>query len=207
MSSIYPAVYYVYMYLREDSTPYYVGKGKGNRYKEKHTVSIPSFDRIVIVKDSLTDQEAIALEKELIKFYGRKDIGTGILRNLTDGGEGSNPGPESRKRMSIAKQNYVPWNKGLKTGPISSDTRKVLSESATKRWSKNKKEVTLKKCEWCGEEKAKNKYCSNSCRASHYAKIRSEKGINGFQNKSNQDAAQAVRRPVGLYGGAHTAQG
>jgi hypothetical protein len=192
------------MYLREDSTPYYVGKGKNKRYKEKHTVSIPSLDRIVIVKDSLTDEEAIALEIELIKFYGRKDIKTGILRNLTDGGEGSNPGPETRKRMSIAKQNYTPWNKGLKTGPISENTKKVLSESATRRWSKSKKQLILNKCNWCGEEKAKNKYCSNSCRASHYAKIRSENGINGFQNKSNQDAAQKVRRPVLFRGGTHT---
>ena len=40
------------------------------------------------------------LAKEMFLFYGRKDIGTGILMNWTDGGEGpSNPSPETRKRM------------------------------------------------------------------------------------------------------------
>jgi hypothetical protein len=43
---------------------------------------------IKIIAHRLTEAEAIQLEIKLIKEYGRKDLGTGILRNLTNGGEG-----------------------------------------------------------------------------------------------------------------------
>jgi hypothetical protein len=83
-------IYYVYQYVRSDGTPYYIGKGTGRRAWGKHSnISIPKDkSKIVIVKDMLTEKEAHELEKSLISEYGRKDLGTGILRNLTDGGEG-----------------------------------------------------------------------------------------------------------------------
>jgi hypothetical protein len=82
--------FYVYMYLREDGTPYYVGKGKGKRaYAIERRLKVPSEDRIVFPYTNLTEEDAFQKEIELISKYGRKDIGTGILRNLTDGGEGA----------------------------------------------------------------------------------------------------------------------
>jgi hypothetical protein len=83
--------YYVYLYLREDMTPYYVGKGKDKRYCAKHNVPVPPPERIIFYMTNLSDTDAKNIEKELIQQYGRKDLGTGILRNLTDGGEGNNP--------------------------------------------------------------------------------------------------------------------
>lgn len=127
--------YYVYEYLREDGTPYYVGKGRRNRYKERHNVLIPPEDCIKFVARDLDDEAAKEMEIALILDYGRKDLGTGILRNLTAGGEGEISGPESRKKMSEAKKDYVPWNKG-KTGvqDYGPEYRKKLCEAAKKRW-------------------------------------------------------------------------
>ena len=83
--------YYVYLYLREDDTPYYVGKGKENRAFEKwgrKTKTPTDKTKIIFYSQNLTEDEAFTIEKELIAQYGRKDNGTGILRNLTDGGDG-----------------------------------------------------------------------------------------------------------------------
>jgi|688.fasta_scaffold561519_2 hypothetical protein len=88
--------YYVYYYLRSSDsihgkagTPYYVGKGKGNRINGTHSVPVPADSKYKIkIAESLTDTHAKALEKIHISFWGRLDLNTGILRNRTGGGDG-----------------------------------------------------------------------------------------------------------------------
>jgi hypothetical protein len=41
------------------------------------------------MEHNLTNIGSLALERFYIRWYGRKNNNTGILRNLTDGGEGT----------------------------------------------------------------------------------------------------------------------
>lgn len=109
--------YYTYLWLREDGTPYYVGKGQGRRAVIPHrrgnsVLHPPDADRRIIQE---WPDEASALWGEvfLIAYYGRKDTGTGCLRNLTDGGDS----PPSRKGCAS-------HNRGKK---LSLETRKKIS--------------------------------------------------------------------------------
>jgi hypothetical protein len=74
--------------LREDGTPYYIGKGRNKRAFQKHSVGLPPKTRILFLKENLTEEEAFKHEKYMIGVFGRKDLGTGILHNKTSGGQG-----------------------------------------------------------------------------------------------------------------------
>ncbi len=92
-----PSGWYVYAYIREQTSingpagsPYYIGQGKKSRAWDKnHNVDLPKNDRfIVVIKDNLTQVFSWILERQLIRWYGRLDTKTGILRNKTNGGPG-----------------------------------------------------------------------------------------------------------------------
>lgn len=134
----YPTGYYVYAYIRKKSsntslagTPYYIGKGKYNRAWVKHKfIQLPIDDNhIVILEQNLTEIGAFALERWLIRWYGRIDLRTGILHNRTDGGEGSdNISIQTRKNIS----------QGTKLALSDPHVKKKNREKMVKSWSDQK---------------------------------------------------------------------
>jgi hypothetical protein len=116
--------FYTYLWLREDGTPYYVGKGKGRRAYDKcsHNVCIPPKERIVIYPAE-SETDAFTAEIALIWYYGRKDLGTGCLRNLTNGGDN----PPSRKgiKLSIEQRASLKFPRG----PHSEESIRKMSKS------------------------------------------------------------------------------
>jgi hypothetical protein len=119
---------YIYRHIRLDKNePFYIGIGSDQNYqrskykrnRNKHWNNIISITgyRVEILIDELSWGEACEKEKEFILLYGRKDLGTGILCNMTDGGEGSFGRKVSNKTMKALRM------------PKSDDVKRKISES------------------------------------------------------------------------------
>jgi hypothetical protein len=90
---------YVYRHIRKDKNePFYIGIGSDLKYKRANEKSrrndiwykiINKTDyEVQILFDSITWEEACLKEKEFILLYGRIDSNTGVLCNMTNGGDG-----------------------------------------------------------------------------------------------------------------------
>ena len=99
--------FWKYNNLEFNYQPFYVGKGKNYRIKShfsptelkkkyfksnkinsiiNETGELPIHYRIF---ENLSEKEAYEIEIEIIKFFGKESDNTGILTNLSDGGDGS----------------------------------------------------------------------------------------------------------------------
>lgn len=150
---------FVYKHIRKDTNEiFYIGIGKNKRRLNSKESRNPLWKNIVnksdyyveIIKDGISWETACKLESKLIKQYGRVDLGTGILANMTDGGEGlSNVSDEIKEKIVKSRSWYSHSDEAkkkmsdAKKGIIFSEEHKrKLSESAKKRPC-NRKGVTL----------------------------------------------------------------
>ena len=105
----------VYQHIRRDTNEvFYIGIGTSKKRATSYNARNCMWHNVVakaggylheIVADNLSWEEACSKERELIAKYGRRDINTGILVNMTDGGDGLNgykPTTESNLKRSLA---------------------------------------------------------------------------------------------------------
>ena len=130
--------FYTYAYLREDRTPYYIGEGTyhadgQDRYNSPNRrINLPPKERRIILKNFQSEEDAFRHEIYMIHVFGRKDIGTGILRNMTDGGEGA----RGRVLTKEHKNNISKSNKGKKR---TEEFRERCKETAKRTRNRRKK--------------------------------------------------------------------
>jgi NUMOD3 motif-containing protein len=162
--------FYAYMYLRGDGTPYYVGKGSGYRAYVKHRglMRPPKTRSRILIFERCSEQEAFDTEIDLIRNWGRQDLGTGILKNMTDGGDGP-PSSKGRKHSSETKAKIGTKHKGK---IISPEMRLAMSLSRKGKpvWNKGKK----------GLQKAWNKGIKTGPNPAHSEWMK-QNGANLFQ--------------------------
>lgn len=145
---------YVYRHIRLDKNePFYIGIGADEDYKRAHEkcasrrsgfwtkIARKTEFLVEILIDDVDVETAKAKEMEFIKLYGRKNLGTGPLCNLTDGGDGLINivfTEQHRQRLSAANRGKVyslerrqRMSEQRKNNPIvyTEEIRKKLSES------------------------------------------------------------------------------
>lgn len=125
---------YVYRHIRPDTNePFYIGvgtyhkkwkygrslttKGRNNYWKRIVALNNGKF-KVEIIFDQITKQQAIEKEIEFIKLYGRRNLKSGTLCNLTDGGDGiMGPSEETKKKIGDANRGKPNKMKGKKASP------------------------------------------------------------------------------------------
>jgi hypothetical protein len=87
--------WYVYVDQKPCGEVFYIGKGNARRVKHERrnrfhtfvTIKHPEWKRDIVFTG--TEEDCLKTEESLILKYGRRDLGTGTLVNLTAGGEGT----------------------------------------------------------------------------------------------------------------------
>ena len=139
----------LYQHIKPNGEIFYIGIGKCekrayNKFnRNRHWKNIVNkYGYVVeILYNNLTIKEAKQLEVYLIKYYGRKDLKTGVLCNMTDGGEGTY-GRITSKESNIKRSNSMKgrtFSKEHKLKLSLAHKDRVVSEETKLKMSKSKK--------------------------------------------------------------------
>lgn len=192
----------MYRHIRPDKNePFYIGVGSDKTHKRAFGTNPRSafWKRVAakgcvveIMLDDISWEEACEKEKYFIELYGRADLGTGSLVNMTSGGEGTIGRvvtQEAREKMSensrrlwdsgvftqevfkkqseTKKQKYasgelVPHNKGKRKTVEPREKKQISAEQETERIRK-----ILKAREWYEHTDETKRKISETLKAKH----------------------------------------
>lgn len=159
--------YYTYAYLREDNTPYYIGKGKGYRINDRNkNVFLPPKERRIYLKHFENEEDAYKHEIYMIDILPN-------LRNLTAGGEGFKGNHTEKTREGMRQRGKQRGNSVLLKGNPSRMRGMKHSEETRKKMSlaqkgRNKPPRTEEHC------KNLSKSCKGRVHTEEYKKRHSE---------------------------------
>ena len=143
-------MFYTYAHYRaDDNRIFYIGKGKGSRYKSiscrnihwKRTVSLHGFKSEVLCQWD-TEDEAFNHEKFLIKTF--RELGHKLV-NITDGGEGSSGMKLSDARKQKIKEHHLTrdyatvFTAEARAKIVSTHTGKYVSDETRRKQSESGK--------------------------------------------------------------------
>lgn len=141
--------FYVYVITDpRDSQPFYVGKGCGARmtshevaargnYKDSH---LPHHDRIRELLslglqpvyhqpfDNLTESSALLKEQVLIQYFGRRNNGTGILLNQSEGGKNHGTSPKPVCQYDLTGEYVAEFTSAKEAGEQTTGNRSYITQ-------------------------------------------------------------------------------
>lgn len=195
----------VYLHRRNDDLSiFYVGMGSKKRPYSKRDRN-NYWNNVVkkhgyyteIVADNLSVEDAYELEMFLISELGRKDLGTGRLVNLTDGGDGcKKPNLKTiKKAIETNRKNMKPVSQYDKNGNLI-DTYRSISYASKKTGLKresirdcvNGKKNTCGGYVWVSSDK---EYVHNIAKW--------DKGSNAMKGGKNPNAKLVLNEQTGVF--------